>query len=132
MAGFLLDTHIWLWMSITPRRLSRMVKRRLENPSAVLWVSPVSLFEAEAAHRRGRLEDIGNFSDWVNDSFERFQLRSADMTRQVAMEAQSYRLPHGDPADQMIVATARAYGLVLVTDDARIIESQAVATLPNG
>ncbi len=131
MAGFLLDTHIWLWMSITPQRLGNTVRRRLENPRAELWVSPVSIFEAQAAYRRGRLREISSFSDWVTDSFIRFQLRSADMTREVGLEGHSFTLPHGDPADHMLVATARAYGLVLVTDDDRIIESQAVAILAN-
>ncbi len=131
MAGFLLDTHIWLWMSITPQRLSRTVQRRLENPRAALWVSPVSIFEAQAAYRRGRLREIDNFSKWVNDSFSRFEIRSADMTREVGMEGHAFSLAHGDPADHMLVATARAYGLVLVTDDERIIESKAVPILAN-
>lgn len=96
-----------------------------------LWVSPVSIFEAQAAHRRGRLREIASFSDWVTDSFGRFQLRSADMTWEVGLEGHAFSLPHGDPADHMLVATARAYGLVLVTDDDRIIESQAVAILAN-
>lgn len=131
MASFLLDTHIWLWMSITPQRLGRVVRRRLENPRAELWVSPVSIFEAQAAYRRGRLREIDNFSEWVTDSFSRFQIRSADMTRDVGVEGHAFVLPHGDPADHMLVATARAYGLVLVTDDERIIESQAVSILAN-
>jgi len=131
VAGFLLDTHIWLWMSITPQRLSRTVRRRMENPQAALWVSPVSIFEAQAAYRRGRLREIDNFSEWVNGSFSRFQIRSADMTRDVALEGHGFSLPHGDPADHMLVATALAYGLVLVTDDERIIESKAVSILAN-
>lgn len=132
MAGFLMDTHIWLWMSTTPQRLGRVVRRRLENPRAELWVSPVSILEAQAAYRRGRLREIDNFTSWVSDSLSRFQIRSADMTRDVTMEGHTFSPPHGDPADHMLVATARAYGLVLVTDDERIIESQAVSILANG
>ena len=50
---------------------------------------------------------------------------------EIVLETARFRLPHSDPADRILVATARSLGLTLVTSDARLLASKAVPTLPN-
>lgn len=57
--------------------------------------------------------------------------REAPFTTEVALEAASFGLPHRDPSDRLLVATARWYGLTLVTADAMLLSANACALLPN-
>ena len=55
----------------------------------------------------------------------RLPMRDAPLTRAIAMEAGRFRMPHNDPIDYLIVATARVLELTLVTADQNIIASKA-------
>jgi PIN domain nuclease of toxin-antitoxin system len=58
-------------------------------------------------------------------------LKEAPLTAEIVLEAALFSLPHPDPADRLLVATARSLGLTLVTSDARLLAADAVPTLPN-
>jgi PIN domain nuclease of toxin-antitoxin system len=58
-------------------------------------------------------------------------MREATLTHQVAIEAGKLELPHKDPADHFIVATARVFDLTLVTADEALLQSRAVRMLSN-
>jgi PIN domain nuclease of toxin-antitoxin system len=49
----------------------------------------------------------------------------------VAAAAADVRLPHRDPGDLLLVATARVLNLTLVTADDNIIDAKQVSTLAN-
>jgi PIN domain nuclease of toxin-antitoxin system len=58
-------------------------------------------------------------------------LLEAPLTGEVAIRSRSVDLPHEDPADRFIAATAAVYGLTLVTGDGRILDSKSLSLLPN-
>jgi PIN domain nuclease of toxin-antitoxin system len=58
-------------------------------------------------------------------------IREAPLTTEVALETRRIQLPHDDPADKFLVATARVFQLTLVTADTRLLASKAVPVLPN-
>jgi PIN domain nuclease of toxin-antitoxin system len=58
-------------------------------------------------------------------------MREAQITYQVAQETARVQLPHRDPADRFLVATARVFDLTLVTADAQLRKSKQVAVLAN-
>jgi len=43
--NLLLDTHIWLWSQLEPKKLGRRVTSELSNTGNELWISPVSVWE---------------------------------------------------------------------------------------
>jgi len=53
------------------------------------------------------------------------------MTHEVVFQAQRLQLPHRDPADRLLVATALAYGLTLVTADERLLACPKLPLFPN-
>lgn len=116
----LLDTHIWLWALLEPRRLSRRVARALEDTSNELWLSPVSAWEAVLLCERGRVVVDDEPVRWVREALGAFPVREAPLTREEALVSREIRLPHGDPADRFIVATAVTRDLTLVTADTRL------------
>lgn len=130
MKKLLLDTHIWLWSLLEPRHLSRRVVSALEDDANELWLSPISIWELSMLVQKGHVSLSESVGDWVREAMKRAALREAPLTAEVALETMRVRLPHRDPADAFLVATARVFGLTLVTADKRLIGSKMVAVLP--
>jgi PIN domain nuclease of toxin-antitoxin system len=57
-------------------------------------------------------------------------LREAPLTHEVAIRSRQVELPHPEPADRFLVATAQVYDLTLVTADRRLLGLQGVSLLP--
>ena len=127
----LLDTHVLLWWLAGDRRLSRGQKRVIERagPQAPLAVSDISLWEIATLHELGRIELDLPLRDWLEQACAPPLVRRVGISPVIAAEVAA--LPatfHRDPADRIIVATARVLGVSLLTSDRRIIDSGIVAT----
>jgi len=119
----LLDTHAWVWWVTADRRLSRPARRAIETDQArdAVWLSLISVWEVAKKVQKGQLVLDRPVDDWLDAATLRPGLHLAELTRPILTE--SCRLPapfHGDPADQMIVATARDRDAAIVTRDERI------------
>jgi PIN domain nuclease of toxin-antitoxin system len=119
----LLDTHAWIWWVSEDRRLSRQARREIDKARAddALWLSLISIWEVAKRVEKGQLVLDRPLDDWLDAATDRTGLHLAELTRPIL--AESCRLPppfHGDPADQIIVATARDRDAVLVTKDQQI------------
>ncbi len=72
---------------------------------------------------KGRINVKIDAMRWLNDSIQNSGLRVIDLTPEIAID--SCNLPgefHKDPADRIIVATARTQNLTLLTRDKKIID----------
>jgi PIN domain nuclease of toxin-antitoxin system len=127
----LLDTHIWVWSSSQPERLSARVGRQLAKPENEIWLSPVSIWELRVLYDKGRVKLIPDVVTWVSDNLIRLKIREAPLTFEVALAVSSLNLPHNDPADGFIAATAKVFGLTLVTADEQLAKLGDIAVLPN-
>jgi len=127
----LLDTHIWLWALLEPQRLGTSVTPQIQDPANELWLSPISVWELLLLAEWGRVELDDLPERWVEKAFREFPLRDAGLTRDVALTSRSVELPHEDPADRFIAATAVVYDLTLVSADRRLWNSKAFDVLPN-
>jgi PIN domain nuclease of toxin-antitoxin system len=127
----LLDTHIWLWAALDEARLSSRVAAALANPSNELWLSPISLWEVLTLCQKRRLILDPNPQAWIADTLDATPMREAQITFQIAQETARVQLPHRDPADRFLVATARAYNLTLVTADESLLRARAASVLAN-
>ena len=119
----LLDTHAWLWWVTEDRRLSKRAAATIARSQRddALWLSLISVWEVAKKIQKGQLALDRPLDEWLDLATLRDGLRLAELTRPVLVE--SCRLPegfHGDPADQIIVATARHLGTTLVTKDRTI------------
>ncbi len=127
----LLDTHIWLWALNRPEKLSRTVKRLLENPRNELYVSPISIWEAHHLERRKRLRMNLAFPEWLDQVLVRVPVREAPFNFAVAAEASRIELPQPDLGDLFLAATASVFGLTLVTADSQLLQCAWLKTLAN-
>lgn len=127
----LLDTHIWIWSGGEPSRLSERVASELNNPENELWLSPVSTWEVVLLAEKKRVAVITDPERWIKDKLRILPLREAPMTHEVALQAAAIVLPHRDPADRLLAATAIVYGLTLVTSDERLLSCPGLPVLAN-
>ena len=127
----LLDTHIWIWSLLEPAKLSPRVRAELESPDNELWLSPISTWELLVLIEKGRVQVDKDGARWVTEVARASSLREAAITHDVAIESRVVDLPHQDPADRFLAATARVYDLTLVTSDERLLGSRRISTLAN-
>ena len=122
----ILDTHAWVWAAVGESRRIGPRTRRLLNASARagrLRVSPISAWEVSMLVSTRRLQLGLSCAEWVERASTVPGISVVPLTLESAVE--SSFLPgtfHGDPADRMLVASARLTGAVLVTADEGILE----------
>jgi len=133
MSALLVDTHIFYRWLLEPDQLTRPQKRALriaENQRATISVSAITLWELALLAMGGRIKTRGPLDAWLADLVAAPLIEVLPITPQIAgMGAQLGSGFHKDPADRIIVATARCHGLKLVTSDERIREWGGVRVL---
>ena len=127
----LLDTHIWLWSIGQPQKLSRRVRSEIQKPTNEIWLSPISVWEFLLLLEKGRLEVDGPPEQWISRAYAAAPFREAPLTVEIALATRSTGLPHRDPADNFIIATAKVLNLTLVTSDERLCDAKGVPVLVN-
>jgi PIN domain nuclease of toxin-antitoxin system len=122
----LLDTHAWVWvMEGAHGEIGRRARDVVEEAAArgAVLVSAISVWEVAMLEAKGRVRFAMEVGEWVRRALTAPGVRLADLTPEIAVD--STRLPapvHGDPADRILVATARRTGAALLTRDERILE----------
>ena len=127
----LLDTHIWIWWVQGSERLTAAMQQALEeHESDALGISVISCWEVAKLAEVGRLQLPVPTLDWLNSALGYPGIQLLELTPHIAVE--STQLPgtfHRDPADQIIVATARVHGCALLTADRKLLDYPHVRTL---
>ena len=124
MNGTLLDTHTWLWFVTGEPTLAKTARAQINEAiqQEALFLAAISLWEVAMLEARGRIQFELPISEWLKKAIELPRLTVASLSPEIAVE--SCRLPgefHGDPADRLIVATARLESLTLLTRDKNIL-----------
>jgi len=127
--GLLLDTHIWFWYLNGSDRLPDGIRRLIGSTVSECWISPVSVWELGLLAARGRIQLDRAYRKWLELAHRRLPLQDANLTREIALQSTELDLPHKDPADRFLAATAMVYGLRLVTVDQRLAETEWLPTV---
>ena len=127
-----LDTHIWVWWVHDDANLPPTYRAYIQaHESAGIGISAISCWEVAKLVEYNRLTLPVPAGEWLDQALAYPGMRLLDLTPRFAVE--STQLPgafHRDPADQMIVATARVYDCPLVTLDRKIRSYQHVQLAP--
>lgn len=120
----LLDTHVWWWSVNEPENLSDTALNTIkETKTDQRAIASISIWEFAMMAARRKIELQITPAEWLSYAVEKTGIRVMELSPNIAIEACS--LPgnfHKDPADRIIVATARVNNMVLITKDTKIIE----------
>lgn len=128
--NLLLDTCAIIWCVSDPSRLGEKTREALTREDSVVCYSPISAAEIACLSDRKRVVFDRHWKTWLRHFTDLNGWTPADITLDVVLEA--YSLPeefHRDPADRIIVATARRRDMTIVTGDRKIIDYPHVDTI---
>ena len=128
----LLDTHVLIWWLNDPMQLSAAQREVLNSvgPRSPILVSDISLWEVAMLHSLGRIRLAIPLREWLDKATAAPLVQRQGISPAIAAELAA--LPasfHRDPADRILVATARVLGATLLTRDHRIADSALARTL---
>ena len=126
-----LDTHVWIWWVSDNQRLRQAQRQAIaDNVANRIGVSVISCWEVAKLVRGGRMQLTIGVSERLDEALAYPGVELLGFTPQIAVEANN--LPgdfHRDPADQILVATARVYQCPLVSSDGSILRYAHVTTV---
>ena len=121
----LLDTHVLVWSVRESPRLESVTKKVLNEAArqSLIVISAITPWEIGLLVNKGRLELEADVMEWIREALAKPGVRLAPLDPEIAVA--STRLPfemHADPADRILVATARRLGATLVTADGALLD----------
>lgn len=127
-----LDTHIWVWWVHDDAQLPETYKEYIsKNETHGLGISAISCWEIAKLVEYGRLMLPVPIEEWFSRALSYPGMQVLALTPQIAIESTQLPPPfHKDPADQIIVATARIHQCPLVSLDEKIQKYSHVRTEP--
>lgn len=120
----LLDTHVFVWLLNDSDRLSDAAYGQIEQAAAedLLFVSAITPWEIAMLVAKGRLGLNCDIADWLDTALALPGIHLQPLSPSIAVD--STRLPwpvHPDPADRILLATARSLDATLVTADTQML-----------
>lgn len=133
MKRYLLDTHAWVYFLADPAQFPSGLEPLLEEARTqqALFVSAISAWEVSVLARKGRLAFRLDSRRWLEQALQVPGIEVVPLDAPTAVEADHLPLPHPDPADRFIAATALRLGAVLVTRDEKLQGLPGLQTLWN-
>ena len=124
MTTHLLDTNAWIRLILAPEQLSERARALLTRPDITpLAVSAISVFELTLKVRKGKIDLRLPSDQWLDLALNPNLITVIPIDAEIARAANSLPEPfHQDPADRLIVATARLRNLTLITGDEKILQ----------
>jgi PIN domain nuclease of toxin-antitoxin system len=129
---YLLDTHTWIWWNSSPDQLSKRVKALILATSGYdeLLLSAISPWEFSKLLEKKRFSISCNPEDWIAAALDMPKLRVVPLYPALAYRSTVLPQPfHDDPADQIIVTTAREENATILTKDQKILAYTHVKSL---
>ena len=129
---YMIDTHTWICCYIHLKNLTKKVRTLLSDSDRYeeLLLSAISIWEFSKLIEKGRLGISCNPEEWIAEALDMPRLRLIPLTPTIAYRSTALPQPfNGDPADQIIVATAREENATILTKDKIIQKYKHVRSL---
>lgn len=126
----LLDTNVLLWSQNEPEKLGKKAAAILLDPKNARYISSISVLEIGQLIFANKLVFSISVEKWLRDTSEALRLEEITVSSNIALSA--YQLPgnlHRDPADRIIVSTARELDMSVLTCDEKILSYKEVRSI---
>ncbi len=125
----LLDTHCWLWMQISPERISAPVRAILVEPDNELYLSAASSWELAIKWSLGKLPLPTPPQEYVPQRMERQAIVTLPVQHRHALHIAGLPQHHRDPFDRLLIAQAQLEKLTLLTADRKFADYDGIDLL---
>ncbi|MEY2857492.1 MAG: hypothetical protein RLZZ74_1804 [Cyanobacteriota bacterium] len=126
----LLDTHLWIWWINDSPRLTEQHKQWIQDyQTQGLGISIISCWEVAKLVEKNRLVLSISVDEWLQTALAYPGVQLLNLTVPILVQSTQLTEFHNDPADQIIVATAKVYDCLLLTADGKILNYAGVKTL---
>ena len=129
---YILDTHVWIWWHMRPEKLSLNTRSKISDVATYdeMLISAISPWEFCKLIEKGRLGISGDPEVWIERALNMPKLKLVPLSPRIAYKSTVLPPPfHTDPADQIIIATAREEGATILTADKLILEYSGVKAM---
>ncbi len=116
----LLDTHVWLWMLVSPDRIRAGARTTLEDIDNALYLSAASSWEIAIKYRLGKLPLPEPPKHFIPARLLRDGIISLAVQHHHAISVADLPDHHRDPFDRLLIAQAIVENMTLFTADRRI------------
>ena len=113
----IIDTCVLLWMVADPKKLSEKAARLIKENQDRLCVSAISAFEIAIKHKKKKLQLPTDPWPWFEQAAAFYHLKEIPISARIAALAPAVNVPHADPCDRIIIASAMSHELNIVSPD---------------
>jgi PIN domain nuclease of toxin-antitoxin system len=116
----LIDTHVFIWMDISPHRLSEKAQGAITEPQNEVILSYVSIWEMQIKVQLGKLSLNSSLAKAIQNQRKTNGIELLPIRIRHIFGLNKLPHHHGDPFDRLLIAQSKVENLVFVTDDAKI------------
>lgn len=125
----ILDTHIWIWLvDENPKLLPQNLKIIQAHQASGLGISIISCWEIAKLVEKNKLNFDRPTDEWLEIALSYAGVQLLELSIPIILQSTNLKGFHADPADQIIVATAKVYNSFLLTQDRKILDYPDVKT----
>ena len=106
MTDLLLDTHVWIWVSVEDRQALSQKAGKMIRQAGRKWISAISCWELAKLVEKERIGFSIPVLTWIRRSLHEYDIEVTDLSPEIVVESIHLKGFHKDPADQIIVATS--------------------------
>ncbi|MBC6480088.1 MAG: type II toxin-antitoxin system VapC family toxin [Hormoscilla sp. GM7CHS1pb] len=124
-----LDTHIWIWWVDENPQLSPQNRKIIQaHQTSGLGISIISCWEIAKLVEKNKLNLQCSVEEWLELALNYSNVQLLELSIPIIIQSTRLSGFHADPADQIIVATAKVYSSLLLTQDRKILNYSKVKT----
>ena len=117
--GYLLDTHAVIWLADSPSKIPQKIKDIILMPNNEIYISSISLWEIAIKMSIGKLSMDISLNELFN-AVENSGFNILHISKEHLLTLSGLPILHKDPFDRLLIATALAEGLTIITIDENI------------
>lgn len=131
MNGYIIDTHIFLWLIFAPQKISKKKLDVLKNPKNAVYISSITFWEISIKFNLGKLSLEGLAPNDLPNIAQQMGIEILDIDADIM--ASFYQLPsvaqHRDPFDRIIIWKCLSDDYTLISEDSKLSNYQPLGLL---
>lgn len=123
---FCLDTHIWIWLMNGDEKFKTAKWQKLFSSAkgaTTFFIPAISVWEVGMLVSKKKIEISYSPLEWVYRGLQARGMQLVELSPEIALEScEIDKLALTDPADRIIVTTAKSLGAILLTADQQMVQ----------